>query len=290
MESAFERGDLAGALADLGEATTPPHEGYAWAWGQKGETHRLYAKRYLSRSPASQREFNRHIQESIRCFTKAISFEPSSWSWAHLGATYSLHYLNSLPLGDQVAGNLGLEAFAKATAGNATYSWALVFNAYLLGLMRAPREQARAKLAEGQLYDYSKRLLVLRGICELLSYDGKGAENEAAGFREQALRVGWMALQENPEDLPSRYVVATTLQASNDPNASAAIDDMRHRLDYAESQIRAMRVGLELAELRKTDPAALKQWLQDVMGHLDGDALALLFLDPNFEAILGDVF
>ena len=285
-------GALDDAITDLKRALELKGQSYSWAWGQLGETHRLFAKRFLDKG--HQAKFDEHIHESIRCFRTAIEQSPvSSWAQAHLGATYALAYLAELPETAHNAAKLkalsaqGMVAFEAATKLNPTYAWALVFQAFLFALMRDSNEVARTKLAEGLLYDSSRRLIVLRGLCELYGYD-RPTKSEPHGNDNgaQAILIGWQALQQDPEDLASRYVVAKELKRKHDPSADAAIDDMRFRLKSARSQINMMMAGLDLAE-GKLSTDVVKAALNE---HLDGDALALVHMDPNYRGLLTKVF
>jgi tetratricopeptide (TPR) repeat protein len=289
-------GALDEAIVDLDQAVHATGNHYAWAWGQKGEAHRLLAKRFLHKPIPP--EFTRHIDLSIKCFDEARKQSPaSSWAVAHKGATYALLYLAKLPEHDKKVGELGCKAFEEATKMNPTYAWAYVFHAYLLGLMGEFNQKARDCLAAGLLYDSSHRLIVLRGICELYSYDRPTEEKPELDNGDQAILVGWQALQQDPEDLASRYVVAKELTRTKDPSAAAATHDARCRLRYARSRINAMLSGLAIAEIladERVDPtrlAAEAEVLKDLIKEdLDGEALSLLFMDPHFKDILPKVF
>ena len=258
-----------GALDDLEHAIKLRGGNYHWAQVQTGEAYRNYVRHNLATLRAQNRfdEIRTCLQKALDAFDVAldpqVTPQPSDgWALAHRGATHTLWYVifrnvqgEPTPEARQHAAR-GLADFTQANALVPHYAWALSFQAFLLTLIGQDHDhggvlseltataaylKARELLRLAYEADTQHRLPIQRALAELYNYEQKYAES---------VQQGWLALQADPEDYTSRYLVAVGMKKQKHPLADALVDVSRQELLNVMTRAKVMLLGLDHAQGR----------------------------------------
>jgi len=178
---------------------------------------------------------------------------------------------------------------------NASYGWAMVFQAFLLTVMASntanfeKRRELLTRAAERveEAGRADERLCVLRPLAEFALHNQEW---------DKVVELGWAQLAKEPEDLITRYCLAWALtQIANtsdegDPavahlrrvSAHAFVEQARKALLAKRSRISAMLGGLSMLQGRYEAAAAM---LEDVLEYPDMDTLAFMQCEPAWAAV-----
>lgn len=199
-------GQTTQAIADLG-AALEMSPGYAWAWGQKGEAHRLKARDFYLK-PGSWSELRREIEQGLAAFDQALALGENPWARAHRAAAALLihWYANFICAKDEVgaderdriAGSASqLQAeFTAVRREVPRYAWATMFHALLEVVVAGERAVEALSKSASRESDEARAIYVVvtngysraRSLAESAIQDGASAE---VGQRSIALLASY---------------------------------------------------------------------------------------------------
>jgi tetratricopeptide (TPR) repeat protein len=294
------------AIYDLSKALELRRRGgdqkaYWWVYGHIGEALRLYAM--YPPIDVGPRSLSCHVARSIELsswyFDDAVAASNAgdAWMLAHRGAVRTFRYWMTELLPPRTASGdpsaLAVAAgkdFDAAFALNPYYGWAKIFKAFLLTLQSDYKGASEELGLAFQRDDHCKQIL-RRALCELQSYSSGTAIDDTAGdadAKREALRdtvrLGWGAIQLDPDDVHAIYHVATGLHRLKDSLAPVAVVMARTRLYTTLNHVNMMLAGLDLCENGKAG-TSWRGLLEELRSHIDMQTVAMIQHDPVWNGV-----
>lgn len=278
--------ELEGAVQDLDKAIALYRaEGreYPWAHAHMGEAYRVYARYYLWRIGRS-REVEDLLKRADESLDTALAQRPDyPWAAAHHAATCTYRYAISrhvqrVPQSEcEPFAERAIIRFDQALKSDPSYSWALMFKAFL-GMMR---DDANKVVPDELLEGMEDRLLVLEPLSALRNYEHR---------YQDAARAGFLRLQKDPHAVIASYFAAASVVAlereGRGPGSStvnAVVGQAYTLLRHRETLARTLRAALDY--LRDGDVTPIREALEKLKAEPDLETYFLVNLDSSLEGL-----